>query len=553
MEFLRRRQSAPRPAAGIASPVIAEDAYWQQLAQWHHPTLGAEGFAKLLGVSSGSIRQQLLRDGAFPQPLSPGRRNLWSPAQAYEFIDRHRPTRRMVIPRIYHRGDDLAPAAWIAVEQHVLPSAQGSSTTWIVHVWQPADERGLVALAYTDGGISQLDALKSAPQLLKVLDSASAVVVISEEWKPLPGNVSPHRFQAEIVVAERRPGSNDSGGVVIDTYGWFDLANLLRVNLPWWPIGLRRLKELQAWRPGAAPQSVRPRASFFDEDILGRLIAEAADPSEAAQHQSTVDAINIRIEAALYDPPSTPDVPGEVERPGLFQAAYVRNRGANPPPPPTLYELVSLMNLRVPSEAARQRAVELLTNREEVRAVVGTTIRTSERDGPLAQEWISRLRRCDNPESLGASFAQRTFTAEQGQRPQQWWYDPLSDFGWIVQTTDGEYHATVGTQMPARGFLDEFEIERAWTAGFYRASGTVWPLPLGGDGYYTCGYNGTGPDNLIAAVTQLYAAADSVLPRSSNTSSAPAALKELIRTSEAPLFVSETDLARVMSAAQAQA
>ena len=541
---LRRRRSPQ----GISSPVIAEDAYWQQQTQWGKARLDTGAFAQLLGISTAALHKLLARDERFPQPVVSGRPYLWSSGQAYAYTALRRPKRLAQIPRIYHHGNGLMPANWIAAERHVLSTAQGSTTTWIVHVWQPADDRGPVAVAYTDDGVSERDALKGAPRLLDVLKSVSAVVVASEEWRQLPDSASPRRYQPEIAVAERRPAPDGDSGVITDTYGWFDVANLLRVNLPWWPLGLRRLDEIEAWRPGAAPQSVRAHATFFDEDILGRVLAEAADPAEAAQYKGTVEVINARFEAALYDPPTKPDVPGEMERPGLFQAAYLRYRTPTPPEPPSFYEILSLMNLRVPSEAARQRAVDLLAHRDEVRAVVGATIVVSEHGGPLAQEWISRLRPCDDPQTLGASFACRTFTAEQAARPRQWWSDPLANFGWIAQTADGLYHATVGTQMPARGFLDEFEVELPWTAAFYRASGTVWPMPLGGEGYYTCGYRGTGPDNLIAAVTQLYAAADAVLSTSSSTTGAPAALKELIRTREAPLFVSEAEFARVMTA-----
>ncbi|KGI66032.1 hypothetical protein EU78_28200 [Mycolicibacterium rufum] len=77
-------------------------------------------------------------------------------------------------------------------------------------------------------------------------------------------------------------------------------------------------------------------------------------------------------------------------------------------------------------------------------------------------------------------------------------------------------------------------------------------MPLGGSGYYTCGYRGTGPDNLIAAVCQLHVAADAYLPDSSDTRGAPAALKQLVHTREAPLTVDESELAEVMDSLEAE-
>lgn len=544
---LRKRRL---PAHGISSPVIAEDAYWQQHSQWGAPTVDTAEFAKLLGVSIAAFHKLTTRDPNFPQPAIPGRPKLWTKVQAFECKRVRRQNRGAQIPRIYHQGDGLQPAMWVGAERHAPYDAYGSPKPWIVHIWQPADDRGPVAVAYGDV-MTTGRAAHWAPRLLQVLESVTAVAVVSDEMRPLPGEVSPPGWQAELAVAERQHGA-PPGTAIVETCGWFDLANLLRVNLPWWPAGLRRLDDIQAWRPGAAPQSVRPSDPLYDPNTLNQLLAEAADDAEADRCRSVVDVINARLEAGIYAAPAHPDVPGGVERPGLFQAAYPRNPNPTLLEPPTLGEVYPLMNLRVPSEAARQKAVELLSHRNEVRELVGITVCTSEDDGPLAREWISRLKPCEDPQTLGAMFARRTFTDDQRTQPCQWWYDPRADFGWIAKTTDGTYHATVGTRMPADGRLTAFEVEARWCAAFYRAAGTVWPMPLGGSGYYTCGYRGTGPDNLIAAVCQLHVAADAYLPDSSDTRGAPAALKQLVHTREAPLTVDESELAEVMDSLEAE-
>lgn len=107
-------------------------------------------------------------------------------------------------------------------------------------------------------------------------------------------------------------------------------------ELAWWPAGLRRLDDIQAWRPGAAPQSVRPSDPLYDPNTLNQLLAEAADDAEADRCRSVVDVINARLEAGIYAAPAHPDVPGGVERPGLFQAAYPRNPNPTLLEPPTL-------------------------------------------------------------------------------------------------------------------------------------------------------------------------------------------------------------------------
>jgi len=68
-------------------------------------------------------------------------------------IERARPKRRNVIPRLFHPGDNLQPATYIASETHVIARDTAfddapPSTTWVMHLWQPADARGQVAVAY---------------------------------------------------------------------------------------------------------------------------------------------------------------------------------------------------------------------------------------------------------------------------------------------------------------------------------------------------------------------------------------------------------------------
>lgn len=542
----RRHRDVP---ALPESPVIAEDAYWRSVARWDASSLDASHFAHLLGVSEAAVRQYRGRDRAFPEPAATGRRNTWSQTQAYTYLADHRPKLRHRIPRLYHLGADLAPARFVAAEVHKLLSTNGEPRTWVVHIWQPADDRGTVAVAYTEEGVTVSGARECAPRLLSALTSVSAVAVPTEEWCVLMGEAD-NRFQDEIVVAERRVGLGKDTAVAVDNYGWFDLAALLRVNLPWWPVGLRDPEAVRVWRPGTPPQALRPRARFFNEDTLKKLLTEATDQKAAQRSAVTVDTINARIESLIYTDQDTPDVPGSVERPGLFQAAYPRYRTTTVRELPLLFEILDLLKLEIPNESVRDQAYELLCGRDEVRSAVGRTVEVSESDGPLAREWIARLTKCDDDRSLGSLFALRSFTREQMAQPAQWWQDPASMFGWIAQSHDGVFHATVGTRTPATGTLSEFEVEAGWSASFFRAGGKVWPMPLGGNGYYTCGYRGTGSDNLINAVARLYEAADIELPSQSNLSKAPRALRALIRTREAPLLVEAAQLAAIMGAAE---
>ena len=151
-----------------------------------------------------------------------------------------------------------------------------------------------------------------------------------------------------------------------------------------------------------------------------------------------------------------------------------------------------------------------------------------------------RLEQIDaDPESLGAIFAEQMLTPEQEGQPRTWWYDPQNPRGcWITETLDGTYHATVGTTVPATGRLQEFELESGLAAFFRDDAGMVWPIPPRGLDYFNSGYAGTGPQELVEAVTALRINAAADIDTAAHAT-ADAALSELIMTHTPPLNVSQ--------------
>lgn len=532
------RRHPPRRASGISSKPIADDDYWRDVSGWWRidRDFNADHFAELLAVSPAAIRQYQSREAGFPAPTTHAGRARWVPADVYQWIETARPKRRNVIPRLFHPGDNLQPATYIACETHVIARDTAfedapPSTTWVVHLWQPADARGQVAVAYGEHHTSLSE--DRAAELLSRLPHVSAVAVVTDAERHFaPADAVEFSFQPEIAVAERHVG----------TYrrGWFALAALLRVDLPWWPAGLRRTDDMAAWRPGARPQAISPFIpGHYDDFVLRNMLKESAPP-QAAQCKAIVDSLNRRIEGEIYRTSATaPDVPGHVERPGLKQAARAYYSITDTPEPLQPFEVQALLRLSGATHAVRTAAVRLLRGRPEMEPAVSHTIRTRATDGPLAAEWISRLKPCDDPESLGSAFAEMMMSDTQRAEPRAWWVDPEDANCWIVETLDGTYHATVACRSgAAHGRLTEFELAESQQAAFFRADGQVWPMPVPSFGsYYTSGYEGRGPAELVRTVALLRISADTDL-RESHASIVPAsALARYVESHDAPLSV----------------
>lgn len=538
------RRHPPRLAAGMQSNPIADDDYWRDVSGWWHVDrdLDVDRFAELLAVSPAAIRQYRSREPGFPAPTTDAGRARWVPADVYQWIEIARPKRRNMIPRLFHRGDNLQPAAFIASETHVIardtlaPSDDApASTTWVVHLWQPADARGQVAVAYGEHHTSESE--DRAAELLSRLPHVSAVAVVTDGDRHFtPADAVERTRQAEIAVAEPHVG----------TYrrGWFALAALLRVDLPWWPAGLRRIDDIAAWRPGARPQAVSPSSGWYDSFMLRNLVKESAPP-QSTQCEVLVDSLNRRIEGEIYRPSAAvPDVPGEAERPGLKQAARAYYSITDTPEPLKPFEAQALLHLSGATHATRSAAVRLLRGRREMEPAVSYTIRTQATDGPLAAEWISRLEPCEDPQSLGSAFAEMMMSDAQRAEPRTWWVDPEDMNCWIVETLDGTYHATVACRSGfARGRLTEFELAESQQAAFFRADGRVWPMPVPAFGsYYTSGYEGRGPAELIRTVALLRISAEVDLSERHASLVPPPALVRYIESHEAPLSVLADEL-----------
>lgn len=234
----------PKPAGG-------------QPPRWNVRGLTTSAVAELLGVNANSVRTNLSRDSPLPPPAESGARNVWTEAQIYEYMRANPRRKHHPVPRLYPGPTTPAPARFIAAEPFALLDKAGRAVELAVHLWEPSDDRGNIAIGY-------LGPLNSTPygpytipetwaaRLLEAYPSSytSAVLVLDHERQHTSGIV----IEPRIAVADRPvedrarpPAPLDArgpcshtvrGGPATATWtdlSWVELQHLLQVDVPWWP------------------------------------------------------------------------------------------------------------------------------------------------------------------------------------------------------------------------------------------------------------------------------------------------------------------------------
>lgn len=101
--------------------------------------------------------------------------------------------------------------------------------------------------------------------------------------------------------------------------GWFDVAAILRVDLPWWPSGLTDIETIAAWRPNDPVRVLKATHWAGGGASWLTRAAETANP----ETKSVVDTITSWVDYQICDDCGlTPDGHDRnIERPGLTRAA----------------------------------------------------------------------------------------------------------------------------------------------------------------------------------------------------------------------------------------
>jgi hypothetical protein len=483
-----------------------DDAYWMTMSgsRWTMPKLAATDVASLLEIDDPAM---LLRKApGLPQPAQG---EWWSHQQVYDYILVNRADLRASIPRLYPFTSALSPARFLFGQV-----VDGMA----VHAWQPSDGRGPIAVAYAGPDQDEPTLFKRAEPLLQSLPWATAVCC--PNTIEVRGALD-HADQPYVVVVDRAHG-------VRTDYVWFDVAGLLRVDLPWWSAALRDLEAIGAWQPGAPVQRLRPRRSPDPRRLRDLLTAGSSEYVIALVHR----LIELSARKAVDDHHRS--LPA---RRGLIHAAVADIDLNDPAADITAAEATLLLHQPCPGKAAAEEILELLAPHSPI---VGVREIPRDNGNPLAQEWISRrLEPVDDRTELGfwrVRLAYGLAPAEgNGYR------DPFNPHSWVVATEDKVY-ATAARSVPATGQLTELHYEP--DAAFFRDSiGQVWPLPATGFGATGTGPHGgrAGRQTLVEIVTNLILDASGEVHRREVPYRSESALATRVATTEPPLVIRPGD------------
>lgn len=523
---------------------------WASRSQWYTPRMSVDEMAAVLGVRPQSVRQYMSTVPDFPQSAEEARVRIVQ-AQFYDYMLAERPRLQHRIPRLCPIGKThLQPARFLGTE--VRDTARREKA--VLHYWQPDDDRGTVVVAYCGDYPLTSDAHALAQEIAAQCPGVSAVVapslsssLLPDPWHP--DNMDDKRHREVAVVQPGRFDAEFDGKVGwLDQFSWSDLANLLRVDVPDWPLGLRDIAAMAAWRPGNVfALAPRVREDGSTSHIWHALEGACSTSVELTSLlQRVCEYTDYTFAADLGLLPGTVGYGGDNEQ-GYLRAAVPKIADTQPEAP-SADELAQLLHMRADARTADGAVCggDLVGLWDPV--ITGVTILNSEELVPLGRAWLQRLqrRRPDARYELGFVIATRRLR-EYEQENITFWSDPLHPNCWIVKS-DTAIHVTQSPAMPgAQGDLMSVEIGSGIGHVFMADSaGTSWLMPCRRNGEYGVGYDGTTPRSLTRALeellTDLRAPIRGSSPRWVNGQSEPAELMELLIQTPAPLTLSRAEL-----------
>lgn len=439
-------------------PTVSDE-IWQSHACLYNRSLDAAAVAAFLdesenGIVSGFFSMHHDRFG-----------KRWSFADIFDYIiGQHQDRADARIPRLFPVARQSRPARLLFTQRVEIPD---KGIEVVAHAWDPHDSRGLIAIAYPVRDCHQAMGEGAAAALLGALTWASAVAVPSGHDVEAASDsvVQPGIWLADARVARERHGV----GVVTGHYGWGDLANLLRVELPWWSGSLRDRDAMLSWRPGDSRIEISPATVARDPGALQGLATLASSIVLRRIISKAARRIEYNLVGGYADNFGTDHYQEFV---GLKHAAEApRSSWGSPPPLLTAGESALLLHQRVDDRQVAQRAASSLG-----RLPVAHTVYTVDAvlaQHPLAQAWLSRLTPASRPNELGFELVAKDLSPnEESERL----VHPLLPDCWIVRCGDAT-HITIGTAVPASGYIASAYVD-ACAAFFRDSTGTVWPLPM---------------------------------------------------------------------------
>lgn len=518
--------------------------HWSTYGRWHELRVGPDALAAYLDETTDWI-YRCLSEGR-PVIPAPADRQFgwprWTEHQVFTTIVNRYPHLADRVPRLFPITDDARPAQFLTAEPVDLGDGSfGARGTFVVHYWEPADGRGVVAIAYPTDYVDAVRPDEAAAALLGRID-ATAVAVVCGMQEPLPAEVG--QYQPLIGVADH------STTVLSNSrWGWFNLPALLNVDIPWWPLGLTDYDTMLTWRPG---DPIR-RLQATDRGASAAWLTHAAHTA-AGDTKQALTTIASWIDYSICDANRlTPDGRDDTsERPGLIRAAI-----AEIPPHHTEYTAadaaLALHHLvEDPTTAYWTARTGLMYDAWMPLAGFHVLVIDRDRLSRLGHEWCNRLtpvpthRRSE----LGFSLLTSMMNGHDAS-PQQWWSDPLNPEMWAISDDDGTLFATIGTRVPAHGHLCEVTVGHPLDNRlgeqlvFFRDShDNTWPMPTTQISYYCSGADDVHADRLASSLVTL---ADNAAGDTSHCHDdiTDTELRHYIATTRAPFTLIRNDIEKL--------
>lgn len=492
---------------------VYEQEMWCGQSDYYLPSLGLAEVGKFLAITEDQVLLEVAQ-GRLDEPLS--EKPAWSSDQIYRYVLTHQPRLQGQIPRLYPFDRDIGPARFLFSQ-----SVSVQSGRFAVHAWQPADQRGALAMAYpTPDDIDNFpcDSWHTVDQLLAALPWASLIAVPSDQLRAVRHDDHwEYSGQPYVIVAE--------SGRKVTEVGWFDIANLVRCDLPYWSEKLREHDAIMAWQPGAPIQAIATTDIYCPAVALRDVVTTNSSPQivdvvERAIGYQRRDAVSGYANTGGHD--SLP------ERPGLFHAA-VADVDWSAVMPTALSEAEQALLLHQPYNGGVPR-VKYTWPWTAIEETMKFTPATA---GPLVDEWASRLQPADHIE-LGHAWLCQAYgiPVDRGTALR----DPLWPDQWILACGE-TFCNTVSFHVPAAsGRLVELFAVDDGVVFFRDSADLVWPMPSRGQYRTGGGPTSTGSDDLVKAVANLVLSAYRDVRRKVNVDRL-SAIWRWITTAKSPLHI----------------
>lgn len=525
-----------------------DDAYWTSRARWNYPWLDNADVAALTDEATAA-------DG-LPAPVERRvERDWWTESAIYDFINARRPALRNRIPRLYPLAKPVAPAHFVGTLEPVEVASQGLCA---IHLWQPADDRGQIAVAYPQNPYpTSPGTIAAAAELGELIPEVSCVVLVS-------AGIAAHRHgsgysyrdpdaQLGISVFDRKIAADTMFRHDSRSYAWFDLANLLRTDIPYWSVGLIDIDAISHWAPGHI-QRLKPIGG--SANVRSTYLVAALEPGcrgDALKTALLGRACQVIDHALAVDLNLMPPEDARPRStPGFLQAGHA-DAAKVPPQPLTVAEIAALLRFTTDSPDFWRAflagaAVELWNPLiERIPELVKSEL------GPIGRRWAARLEPVPASSPRHSQFAYAKLRDllpdyEQRRGNPRLLSDPLSPNFWAVET-DRTIYATSGRSIPAAGKLTHLEVGHGLDHVFLTDSvNEPWLAPAGClSNAYHIAADPYSTASLAGAVIELFNDAATTLTQRVPTLSP---LAEYLAQQQAPLLMSRNELEALVSASK---